>query len=149
MCIGGVLGKIAGAIGWTACAELANVAYYPFINKMTISLMLPIFIPPPLGVSAGLEVNLNLGDLTPAVYKHCGSQGHKEFNCLQSMFDARGPTGVKVYVKVLIGVKIPVLGEAGHRPASDIHDYFHISVPYTVSLVCVVSGTHISTNVEW
>ncbi|CAE7341694.1 unnamed protein product [Symbiodinium sp. CCMP2456] len=113
MCIGGVLGKIASAIGWTACAELANVAYYPFINKMTIALMLPIFIPPPLGVSAGLEVNLNLGDLTPAVYKHCGSQGHKEFNCLQSMFDARGPTGVKVYVKVLIGVKIPVLGEVG------------------------------------
>ena len=112
MCIGGVLGKIASAIGWTACSELARVAYYPFINKMTIALKLPIFVPPPIGVSAGLEVNLNLGDLTPAVYKHCAGQGHKEFNCLQTMFDARGPTGVSIGVDVLIGVKIPVLGEA-------------------------------------
>ena len=113
MCIGGVLGKIASAIGWTACAGLAHVGYYPFINKMTITLSLPIFIPPPLGLAAPLEVNLNLGDLTPAVYSHCGGLGHGEYNCLQSMFDARGPTGVSMGVDVLLGVNIPVLGTVG------------------------------------
>ena len=113
LCIGGVLGKIADAIGWSACAGIAKVAYYPFINKMTITISLPIFIPPPLGVAAPLEVNLNLGDLTPAVYSHCGKQGHGEYNCLQSMFNARGPTGVAVGVDILLGVKIPVLGTVG------------------------------------
>ncbi|CAE7517962.1 unnamed protein product, partial [Symbiodinium natans] len=113
LCIGGVLGKIADAIGWSACAGIAKVAYYPFINKMTITLSLPIFIPPPLGLAAPLEVNLNLGDLTPAVYNHCGKQGHGEYNCLQSMFNARGPTGVSVGVDVLLGVSIPVLGTVG------------------------------------
>eukprot|EP00439_Symbiodinium_sp_Y106_P072724 s2562_g13.t1 len=113
LCIGGVLGQIADAIGWGACMEVAKVAYRPFINKMTVTLSLPIFLPPPLGVSAGIEVNLNLGDLTPAVYKHCAKQGHKEYNCLQSMFDARGPTGISLGVDVLIGAKIPVLGSVG------------------------------------
>lgn len=113
LCIGGVLGKIASAIGWSACAGIAHVAYYPFINKMTITLSLPIFIPPPLGVAAPLEVNLNLGDLTPAVYSHCGKQGHGEYNCLQSMFNARGPTGVAVGVDVLLGIQVPVLGTVG------------------------------------
>ena len=113
LCIGGVLGKIASAIGWSACAGIAHVAYYPFINKMTITLSLPIFIPPPLGVQAPLEVNLNLGDLTPAVYSHCGNQGHGEYNCLQSMFNARGPTGVAVGVDILLGIQVPVLGTVG------------------------------------
>ena len=71
---------------------------------MTISLHLPIFIPPPLGMSAPINVNLNLGDLTPAVYKHCGTQGHAEYNCLMSMFNARGVTGVSMGVDVLMGV---------------------------------------------
>ena len=31
---------------------------------MTIRISLPIFIPPPLGLAAPIEVNLNLGDLT-------------------------------------------------------------------------------------
>ena len=113
LCIGGVLGKIASAIGWSACTGIAMVAYYPFINKLTITLSLPIFIPPPLGVAAPLEVNLNLGDLTPAVYKHCGKQGHGEYNCLQSMYNARGPTGVAIGVDVLLGVSVPVLGQVG------------------------------------
>ena len=55
LCIGGILGRLADAIGWGSCANLATIAYYPFINKMHIALSLPIFIPPPLGVSAGLE----------------------------------------------------------------------------------------------
>ena len=113
LCIGGVLGKIASAIGWSACAGLAHVGYFPFINKMTITLSLPIFIPPPLGLAAPIEVNLNLGDLTPAVYNYCSGLGHGEYNCLQSMFDARGPTGVSMGVDVLLGVQIPVLGTVG------------------------------------
>ena len=46
---------------------------------------------------------------TPAVYSYCGGLGHGEYNCLQSMFDARGPTGVSMGVDLLVGVQIPVL----------------------------------------
>ena len=45
----GVLGKIASAIGWEACTGLAHVGYFrSSINKMTITVSLPIFIPAPL-----------------------------------------------------------------------------------------------------
>ena len=59
------------------------------------------------------EVNLKLGDLTPAVYNHCSGRGHGHFNCLARMFEARGVTGVLAYVDVLLGAKIPVLGDIG------------------------------------
>jgi hypothetical protein len=115
MCIGGVLGEIADELGWSVCQELAKLAWHPFISKLIATINLPVPIPPPIGVKASLEANLRLGDITDVVSDHCLSKSNSalKYNCLQEMYKAQGPTGIKFKVDVLLGVRIPFVGEVG------------------------------------
>ncbi|CAE7659253.1 unnamed protein product [Symbiodinium necroappetens] len=114
MCIGGVLGEAADTMGWSTCKELGSVSYYPFINKLHLTINLPIPLPMPLGVRATLSANLNLGDLTGAVTNYCGTKGAAgEYRCLKDMYDARGVTSIGLSVEVLMGIRVPLLGEIG------------------------------------
>eukprot|EP00439_Symbiodinium_sp_Y106_P066468 s2643_g10.t2 len=114
MCIGGVLGEAADTMGWSTCKELGSVNYYPFINKLHLTINLPIPLPMPLGVRATLSANLNLGDLTGAVTNYCGTKGAAgEYRCLKDMYDARGVTSIGLSMEVLMGIRVPLLGEIG------------------------------------
>ena len=114
MCVGGMLGEVADKLGWGLCQSLGRLSYYPFLNKMHLNIPLPIPLPAPLGVRGTLDANLNLGDLAAAVNSHCATKGTAgEVNCLQSMLRARGVLRVDFGVELLLGVRIPFVGEIG------------------------------------
>eukprot|EP00927_Polykrikos_kofoidii_P035455 TRINITY_DN2_c0_g1_i2.p1 TRINITY_DN2_c0_g1~~TRINITY_DN2_c0_g1_i2.p1 ORF type:complete len:979 (-),score=117.83 TRINITY_DN2_c0_g1_i2:56-2992(-) len=115
MCIGGVLGEIADKVGWSACMELAKLAWHPFISKLKATINLPVPLPPPIGVRATLEANLRLGELSDVVINHCASKSRPSLKhrCFQEMYIAQEPTGITFKVDVLLGVNIPFVGSIG------------------------------------
>ena len=93
ICMGGPLGEIAGLLGLD-CIELGEVAYYPFLNMLTIQLNSPPVPPLPLPmVRVHTELSLILGDLVDAVKDHCNRHPEgsaDQWNCLSTFYEARG-----------------------------------------------------------
>ena len=118
ICMGGPLGELAGLLGMD-CMELGSVAYYPFLNMITIQLSAPPTpqLPLPM-VRVHLELSLILGELSDAVKDHCGR--HPEgsaarWTCLSTFYEARGNN--QVTIKVEIGLDL-ILGRTLAQPVA-------------------------------
>jgi len=103
MCMGGPLGEIAGLLDMD-CVEFGEVAYYPFLNMITLQINTPPVprLPVPL-VRARTELNLILGELTDAVKKHCNRHpvgSADQWNCLSTFYEARGNNQVTLKVEI-------------------------------------------------
>ena len=107
ICMGGPLGEIAGLLGLD-CIELGEVAYYPFLNMLTIQLNSPPVPPLPLPmVRVHTELSLILGDLVDAVKDHCNRHPEgsaDQWNCLSTFYEARGNN--QLTLKVEIGANL-------------------------------------------
>ena len=103
MCMGGPLGEIAGLLDMD-CVEFGEVAYYPFLNMITLQINTPPVprLPVPL-VRARTELNLILGELTDAVKNHCNRHPEgsaDQWNCLSTFYEARGNNQVTLKVEI-------------------------------------------------
>ena len=103
----GPLGEVAGLLGLD-CIELGEVAYYPFLNMLTIQLNSPPVPPLPLPmVRVHTELSLILGDLVDAVKDHCNRHPEgsaDQWNCLSTFYEARGNN--QLTLKVEIGANL-------------------------------------------
>lgn len=86
------------------CVEFGEVAYYPFLNMITLQINTPPVprLPVPL-VRARTELNLILGELTDAVKKHCNRHpvgSADQWNCLSTFYEARGNNQVTLKVEI-------------------------------------------------
>jgi len=67
VCIGGTLGDIASALGWSACQRIGEIRYYPFIGKLAGALRLPVFNAYVVSAWARLDIAGPVHDVTDAI----------------------------------------------------------------------------------
>jgi len=79
LCLGGTLGDIAGALGWSACQKLAEINYYPFIGKMTGTFRLPLFQISVASAWARLDIGGPVHDVTKAIKNIIRHPDHNAF----------------------------------------------------------------------
>jgi len=104
ICLGGTAGDVASKIGMD-CISLADVAWYPFLNKFEASLSYNTLVPL---TRFKASINLVTGHLTKAVYKACknkGQGGANHYNCLFQMLEARGQGSLALKVETGATVK--------------------------------------------
>jgi len=79
LCLGGTLGDIAGAIGWSTCQKLAEITYYPFIGKLTGTFRLPVFNIGVVSAWARLDVGGPVHEVTNAIKSLINNPDHNAF----------------------------------------------------------------------